>query len=162
MPATNTRSLGPALVLMAACLSDVALAETGPLAAPVPLAEEEFLDILPKLMVPESLEPIPGAVNEEFRNCREYWPAEYETSQNGPEARAYRDVYGFVQARNVITQMDCSCTTKSARWDQVEAIAAVLRRKYGVSALTWKETKAINAEANRLVQAAEAMCGGRF
>jgi hypothetical protein len=64
--------------------------------APADLAQEEaFLDVLPKIDVPDDVQPIPGAVNEEFRNCEAQWPPEYALSQKGPEARAYRDIYGL-------------------------------------------------------------------
>jgi len=124
--------------------------------------EEAFLDVLPKLDLPESVQPIPGAVNEEFRNCKASWPAEYEQAQSGPEARALRDIYGLVRTRNVITTQDCGCTGKVANWADVESVAAALRSAEGVSRLTWKHTKLVADEAEKLTAIAETMCGGSF
>ncbi|WP_227754488.1 hypothetical protein [Stagnihabitans tardus] len=125
-------------------------------------AEDAFLYVLPKVEVPDDVQPIKGAVNEEFRNCRAAWPAEYSAAQSGPEARALRDIYSLVRARNVIATKDCSCSGKVASWDSVEAVAAILRKKQGVATLDWFHTEAISTEAHRLIAVAETMCGGDF
>ena len=141
-------------------LPGLAIAETP---APAdPAQEEAFLDVLPKLEVPEDVQPIPGAVNEEFRNCRASWPARYEQARSGPEARALRDIYSLVRARNVISTADCSCAGKVASWDDVEAVATALRKRHGVERLGWQQTEAVSTEAKRLIAVAEAMCGGSF
>ena len=124
--------------------------------------EEAFLDVLPKVTVPAEVQPIPGAVNEEFRNCRSSWPAEYLISQKGPEARAYRDIYGFVKVRNVINSRDCSCSGKVARWEIVEEIAEKLRKEHNTETLGWQQTVEIFSASNELFPIAEVMCGGRF
>ena len=128
------RALGVALAVMP-MISGAAVAETTPAPADSAL-EEAFLSVLPKVEVPEDVQPIPGAVNEEFRNCRASWPAEYELARSGPEARALRDVYSFVRARNVIATKDCGCKGKVAFWDQVDEVAAALREQHNVERLT--------------------------
>ncbi len=143
------------------------LALAGPIAAETPAPatapdEDAFLDILPKVEVPEDVQPIPGAVNEEWRNCQTLWPTEYELSQKGPEARAYRDIYGFVQASNVVEEQDCGCQTKAANWDEVEVIAGKLRDHFDAAALAWTHTRPISDSADRLIAVAETMCGGAF
>ncbi|MEH7830505.1 hypothetical protein [Gemmobacter denitrificans] len=131
--------------------------------APTDLAQEEaFLNVLPKIDVPDNVQPIPGAVNEEFRNCEAQWPPEYHDAQSGPEARALRDVYGFVQARNVVEKRDCTCTGKVASWVDVKRVTETLRKQNGVERLGWLHTKEIAAEADRLTAIAETMCGGSF
>lgn len=132
---------------------------------PAPLdqaAEETFLKILPQIEVPEDVQPINGAKNEEFRNCRGSWPAEYDLSQKGSEARAFRDIYGFVKVKNVIETRDCSCAGKVASWETVEELAAALRDQNHVPTLGWIHTKAIYLESEKLFPVAEKMCGGRF
>lgn len=124
--------------------------------------EEAFLDVLPKVEVPENVQLIPGAVNEEFRNCRGSWPADFDHAQSGTEARALRDIYGYVQARNVVATQDCSCAGKVALWEDVETLATALRADLRVQRLTWQHTKTIAEEADRLTAIAEAMCGGSF
>lgn len=124
--------------------------------------EAAFLDVLPKVAVPAEVQPIPGAVNEEFRNCRSSWPAEYALAQSGPEARALRDIYSFVRARNVIETRDCSCSGKVASWSDVDDIALTLRKEKRVEMLGWRDTASVSDEARKLVAVAEAMCGGRF
>ena len=124
--------------------------------------EDAYLDVLPKVDVPENVEPIPGAVNEEFRNCEASWPAGYAMARSGPEARALRDIYGLVRVRNVIETLDCGCAGKVANWEAVEAVAAALREHYVVERLGWQQTKAIAEEASELTSVAETMCGGSF
>lgn len=154
-----TTALGALLVAMP-LLSGAVWAETP---APTDLAlEEAFLDVLPKVEVPEDVQPIPGAVNEEFRNCKAFWPTGYEQAQSGPEARALRDIYGLVRTRNVIATQDCSCAGKVASWEDVEAVATAVREFHSVERLTWQDTKAIADEADRLTAVAEIMCGGKF
>ena len=143
-----------------AVFSAAAWAET-----PVPagLAQEDaYLDVLPKVDVPENVEPIPGAVNEEFRNCEASWPAGYALARSGPEARALRDIYGLVRVRNVIETQDCGCSGKVANWEKVESVAAALRDHHDVQRLSWQQTKAIAEEAATLTAVAETMCGGSF
>jgi hypothetical protein len=143
-----------------AVFSAAAWAETP---VPAELAEEEaYLDVLPKVEIPENVEPIPGAVNEEFRNCEAAWPAGYALARSGPEARALRDIYGLVRVRNVIETLECGCAGKVANWEDVEAVAAALRDQYGVERLSWRQTKAIAEEAATLTAVAETMCGGSF
>ncbi|NJM81169.1 MAG: hypothetical protein HC844_00595 [Tabrizicola sp.] len=143
-----------------AVLSSSAWAETP---APTdPAMEEAYLDVLPKVDVPENVQPIPGAVNEEFRNCRAVWPEEYEVSQKGSEARAYRDIYGFIKVRHVVQTQDCSCAGKVANWADVEALAADLRTAKGVERLTWQQTLEVFEASNALFPIAETMCGGSF
>ena len=154
------RVLGLATAVMP-LISGTAKAETTP--APAEAAQEEaFLSILPKVEVSEDLQPIPGAVNEEFRNCRASWPAEYDISQKAPEARAYRDIYGFIKVRNVIETQDCSCAGKVASWTEVETLAADLRQAKTVDRLTWQQTLEVFETSNSLFPIAETMCGGRF
>ena len=154
------RALGVALAVMP-LISGTARAETTPALADA-AQEETFLSVLPKIEVPEDIQPIPGAVNEEFRNCQALWPAGYELARSGPEARAMRDIYSFVRARNVIATKDCGCTGKVAAWDQVDAVAVVLRENQNVERLTWQHTESISAKAKKLIAVAETMCGGSF
>ena len=154
------RALGMALAVMP-LISGAATAETTP--APADIAKEEaFLSILPKVEVPEDVQLIPGAVNEEFRNCRASWPAEYGLSQKGPEARAFRDIYGFIKVKNVIETQDCSCAGKVASWADVETLATNLRQAKTVDRLTWQQTLEVFETSNTLFPIAETMCGGRF
>jgi hypothetical protein len=153
------KPLGAALIL-ATLLAGMASAETP---APADLAEEEaFLDVLPKIDVPDDVQPIPGAVNEEFRNCEAQWPAGYAISQKGQEARAYRDIYGYVKVRNVIATSDCKCTGKVAAWPDVEVIAAAIRKDAGKEHLGWQDTKVVFDASNEMFPVAETMCGGSF
>jgi len=155
----KVRTMGGALWLIAV-FSAAAWAET-----PVPadlVQEEAYLDVLPKVDVPENVGPIPGAVNEEFRNCEASWPAGYALARSGPEARALRDIYGLVRVRNVIETQDCGCAGKVANWEKVEAVAAALRDHHDVQRLSWQQTKAIAEEAATLTVVAETMCGGSF
>lgn len=155
----KTRITGSA-VGMIAIISTAAWAETP---VPADIAQEDaYLDVLPKVDVPETVLPIPGAVNEEFRNCRAAWPAEYERAQSGPEARALRDIYSLVRAQNVISTQDCTCSGKVASWDQVEMVADALRENYDLKTLGWQQTEVISVEAKRLVGIAKIMCGGSF
>ena len=159
---TNTfkvQMMGGAFGLMAV-VSSAAWAET---TTPANTAQEEaFLDLLPKVDVPENVEPIPGAVNEEFRNCEASWPAGYALARSGPEARALRDIYGLVRVQNVISTQDCGCAGKVANWEEVEAVAAALRDHFSVQRLSWQQTKAVAEEAAKLTVVAETMCGGGF
>lgn len=151
--------LGGALGLIAV-FSAAALAETP---VPADLAQEDaYLDVLPRIEIPEDIQPIPGAVNEEFRNCEASWPAGYALARSGPEARALRDIYGLVRVRNVIETQDCGCAGKVANWEEVEAVAAALRDHHDVQRLSWQQTKAIAEEAAILTAVAETMCGGSF
>ncbi|OHC53455.1 MAG: hypothetical protein A3D16_20330 [Rhodobacterales bacterium RIFCSPHIGHO2_02_FULL_62_130] len=157
--AFKARMMGGALGLIAV-LSVAAWAETP---APADLAQEgAYLDVLPKVEIPENVGPIPGAVNEEFRNCEAAWPAGYALARSGPEARALRDIYGLVRVQNVIETQDCGCTGKVANWEEVEAVAAALRDHHDVQRLSWQQTKAIAEEAATLTAVAETMCGGNF
>ncbi len=157
--AFKARMMGGAFGLIA-IISTAAWAETP---APTDLAQEDaYLDVLPKVEIPEDIQPIPEAVNEEFRNCRANWPAEYELSQKGTEARAYRDIYGLIKVRNVIQTQDCSCAGKVASWDDVESLAASLRRAKSVERLTWQQTLEVFEASNALFPIAETMCGGSF
>ena len=155
----KVRTMGGALWLIAV-FSAAAWAETP---VPADLAQEDaYLGVLPKVDVPENVEPIPGAVNEEFRNCEASWPAGYALARSGPEARALRDIYGFVRARNVISTRDCGCSGKVAKWDGVEEIAAALRERHDTERLGWQQTESVSAEAKKLIAIAETMCGGSF
>ena len=157
--AFKARMMGGAFGLIA-IISTAAWAETP---APADIAQEDaYLDVLPKVDVSENVQPIPGAVNEEFRNCEASWPAGYALARSGPEARALRDIYGLVRVRNVIETQDCGCAGKVADWEDVEAVAAALREQYGVERLGWQQTKAIAKEAAELTIVAETMCGGTF
>jgi hypothetical protein len=148
------------LTLALAFLPGIALAETP---APADAAQEEaFLDVLPKVQISDDVQPIPGAVNEEFRNCEAQWPAEYALSQSGQEARPYRDIYGYVKVRNVIATKDCTCAGKVATWSDVELIATRLREDSGKDRLGWQDTKAVFDASNEMFPIAEAMCGGSF
>jgi hypothetical protein len=147
-------------LILATLLAGMASAETH---APAELAQEEaFLDVLPKVEVPDDVQPIPGAVNEEFRNCEAQWPPEYAMSQKGPEARAYRDIYGYVKVRNVIDTSDCTCAGKVAAWSDVDLIAAAIRKETGKEQLSWQDTKVVFDASNELFPIAETMCGGSF
>jgi hypothetical protein len=153
------RVFGATLTLVA-LLPGIALAETP---APADDTQEEvFLDVLPTIEIPDDVQPIPGAVNEEFRNCDAQWPAGYEQARSGPEARALRDIYGLVRTRNVITSKDCGCAGKVANWEDVERVASALREQHEVDRLSWLHTKEIAEEADRLTVVAETMCGGDF
>lgn len=159
MRAMNLR-LSSAALALTYLLPGITLAETP---APADVAQEEaFLDVLPKIEVPDDVQPIPGAVNEEFRSCRSAWPEGYKLAQTGPEARALRDIYGLVQAQNVIKNQDCTCSGKVADWQTVETIAGTLRKELGVEVLSWQQTKEIAVKADRLTAVAETMCGGSF
>jgi hypothetical protein len=127
-----------------------------------PAQEEAFLDVLPALILPEDVQPIPGALNEEFRNCEASWPAGYDLARSGPEARALRDIYGLIRARNVIATQDCGCSGKVANWLDVEVVAAALRGQHDKQRLGWQQTKSIAEEAAKLTIIAETMCGGSF
>jgi hypothetical protein len=157
--AFKARLMGGAFGLIA-IISTAAWAES-PAAADIG-RENTYLDVLPKVDVPENMEPIPGAVNEEFRNCRALWPVEYDQAQSSPEARALRDIYGYVQARNVVATQDCACAGKVASWADVETLTTALRAELGAHRLTWQHTKPIAEEADRLTAIAETMCGGSF
>ena len=155
----KVRTMGGALWLIAV-FSAAAWAETP---APADISEEDaYLDVLPKVEIPDDVQPIPGAVNEEFRNCEAFWPAGYALARSGPEARALRDIYGLVRVRNVIETQDCGCKGKVANWEEVEAVAAALRDHHDVQRLSWQQTKAIAEEAATLTAVAETMCGGSF
>ena len=157
--AFKARMMGGALGLIAV-FSAAGWAETP---APADFAEEDaYLGVLPKVEIPENVEPIPGAVNEEFRNCEASWPAGYALARSGLEARALRDIYGLVRVRNVIETQDCGCSGKVANWEKVEAVAAALRDHHDVQRLSWQQTKAIAEEAATLTAVAETMCGGSF
>ena len=157
--AFKVRMMGGALGLIAV-FSATAWAETP---APADISEEDtYLDVLPKVEIPEDIQPIRGAVNEEFRNCEAFWPAGYALARSGPEARALRDIYGLVRVRNVIETQDCGCAGKVANWEKVEAVAAALRDHHDVQRLSWQQTKAIAEEAATLTAVAETMCGGSF
>ena len=155
----KARVMGGAFGLIAV-FSATAWAETP---APADIAQEEaYLDVLPKVEIPEIVEPIPGAVNEEFRECEAFWPAGYALARSGPEARALRDIYSFVRAQNVISTGDCGCSGKVANWAGVEKIAAALRERHDVERLGWQQTELVSAEAKKLIAIAETMCGGSF
>ncbi|MBU9700124.1 hypothetical protein GU927_019985 [Rhodobacteraceae bacterium HSP-20] len=155
----KVRMMGGAIGLIAV-FSAAAWAETP---VPADLAQEEaYLDVLPKVDVPENVEPIPGARNEEFRNCEAAWPAGYALARSGPEARALRDIYSFVRARNVISTRDCGCSGKVANWAGVEELAAALREWHDTERLDWQQTELVSAEAKKLIAIAETMCGGSF
>jgi hypothetical protein len=109
--AFKAQKTGGAFALIAV-FSAAAWAETP---APADISEEDaYLDVLPKLELPDDVQPIPGAVNEEFRNCEASWPADYALARSGPEARALRDIYSFVRAQNVISTGDCGCFARAA------------------------------------------------
>jgi hypothetical protein len=157
--AFKAQIIGGAFGLIA-IISTAAWAETS---APADIVQEDaYLDVLPKIDVPENVESIPGAVNEDFRNCEASWPAGYALARSGPEARALRDIYGLVRVRNVIKTQDCGCAGKVANWEDVEAVAAALRDRHDVQRLNWQQTKAIAEEAAELTAIAETMCGGSF
>ncbi len=131
--------------------------------APADIAQEDaYVDVLPKVEIPDDVQPIKGAVNEEFRNCEASWPAGYALARSGPEARALRDIYSFVRAQNVISTGDCGCSGKVANWEGVEEIAAALRERHNVERLGWQQTELVSAEAKKLIAIAETMCGGSF
>ena len=143
-----------------AIIATAAWAETP---APADIAlEDAYLDVLSKVEIPDDVQPIPGAVNEEFRNCEASWPAGYALARSGPEARALRDIYSFVRARNVIAKEDCGCSGKVANWEGVEEIAAVLRERHDTERLGWQQTESVSAETKKLIAIAETMCGGSF
>ena len=157
--AFKAQIIGSALGLITAFTSTV-WAETS---APADITQEDaYLDVLPEVEIPDDVQPIPGAVNEEFRNCEASWPAGYALARSGPEARALRDIYSFVRARNVISTRDCGCSGKVANWDGVEEIAAALRERHDVERLGWQQTESVSAEAKKLIAIAETMCGGSF
>ena len=157
--AFKVQLLGGALGLIAV-FSAAALAETP---VPADLAQEDaYLDVLPRIEIPEDIQPIPGAVNEEFRNCEASWPAGYALARSGPEARALRDIYSFVRAQNVVSTGDCGCSGKVANWAGVEKIAAALRERHDTERLGWQQTELVSAEAKKLIAIAETMCGGSF
>jgi hypothetical protein len=91
--AFKARMMGGAFGLIAV-FSAAAWAETP---APADLAQEDaYLDVLPKVEIPEDVQPIPGAVNEEFRNCEAAWPQ--ATRWRGlARSPGLRDIYGFVR-----------------------------------------------------------------
>jgi len=155
----KVRTMGGAFGLIAV-FSAAAWAETP--AADVIAQEDAYLDVLPKVEIPDDVQPIKGAVNEEFRNCEASWPAGYALARSGPEARALRDIYSFVRAQNVISTGDCGCSGKVANWEGVEEIAAALRERHDVERLGWQQTELVSAEAKKLIAIAETMCGGSF
>jgi hypothetical protein len=157
--AFKARLMGGAIGLIA-IIATAAWAET-PATADIAL-EDAYLDVLPKVEIPDDVRPIPGAVNEEFRNCEATWPEGYALARSGPEARALRDIYSFVRARNVISTRDCSCSGKVANWEGVEEIAAALRERHDTERLGWQQTESVSAEAKKLIAIAETMCGGSF
>ena len=155
----KVRTMGGALWLIAV-FSAAAWAETP---APADNSKEDaYLDVLPKVEIPDDVQPIPGAVNEEFRNCEASWPAGYALARSGPEARALRDIYSIVRAQNVISTRDCGCSGKVANWEVVEEIAAALRERHRVERLGWQQTESVSEEAKKLIAIAETMCGGSF
>ena len=155
----KAKIIGSALGLITAFTGTV-WAETP---APADIIQEDaYLDVLPKVETPDDVQPIPGAVNEEFRNCETSWPADYALARSGPEARALRDIYSFVRAQNVISTGDCGCSGKVANWAGVEKIAAALRERHDTERLGWQQTELVSAEAKKLIAIAETMCGGSF
>ena len=155
----KVRMMGGAFGLIAV-FSAAAWAETP---APDVIAQEDgYLDVLPKVEIPEDVQLIPGAVNEEFRNCEASWPAGYALARSGPEARALRDIYSFVRAQNVISTGDCGCSGKVANWEGVEEIAVALRERHDVERLGWQQTELVSGKAKKLIAIAETMCGGSF
>ena len=157
--AIKAQIIGSALGLITAFTSTV-WAETS---APADITQEDaYLDVLPEVEIPDDVQPIPGAANEEFRNCEASWPAGYALARSGPEARAMRDIYGLVRVRNVIETQDCGCAGKVADWEDVEDVSVALHEQYGVERLGWQQTKAIAKEAAELTIVAETMCGGTF
>ena len=155
----KVRTMGGALWLIAV-FSATAWAETP---APADISEEDaYLDVLPKVEIPDDVQPIPGAVNEEFRNCEASWPAGYASARSGPEARALRDIYSFVRAQNVISTGDCGCSGKVANWEGVKEIEAALRELHNVERLGWQQTESVSEEAKQLIAIAVTMCGGSF
>jgi hypothetical protein len=108
------------------------------------------------------VQPIPGAVNAAFRTCEAFWPAGYRASQAGPEARAYRDIYSLVRARNVIANADCSCKGKVADWNDVTTLAEALQAQLRTERLRWQDTDGISSQARALIAVAETLCGGPF
>ena len=146
--AFKVRMMGVTLGLIAV-FSAATWAETP---APADIFEKDaYLDVLPKVEIPDDVQPIPGAVNEEFRNCEASWPAGYALARSGPEARALRDIYSFVRARNVISTTDCGCSGKAANWEGVEAIAAALRERHNIERLGWQQTESVSEEAKQLI-----------
>jgi hypothetical protein len=157
--AFKAQMVGGAFGLIA-IISTATWAETP---APADIVQEDaYLDVLPQVEIPDDVQPIPGAVNEEFRNCEASWPAGYALARSGPEARALRDIYSFVRAQNVISEEDCGCSGKVANWEGVEEIAAALRERHDTERLGWQQTESVSAEAKKLIAIAETMCGGSF
>ncbi|WP_155947349.1 hypothetical protein [Pseudorhodobacter ferrugineus] len=155
----------PTTILALTMVSLVAFGGPSMAQTPVPAnpaQEEAFLNVLPKVTVPDDVRPIEGAVNEEWRSCRATWPHEYVQSQKGPEARAYRDIFGYVRAVNVIENKDCSCAGKVASWGKSEPIAKKLREQSNTKLLSWADTESISNVADELIAVAETMCGGPF
>ena len=158
---SKCESMGGALGLIAVLLGIAAWAETP---APADLAQEDaYLDVLPKVEIPEDVQPIPGAVNEEFRNCQASWPAGYELAQSGPEARALRDIYGFVRARNVISTQDCGLLLAKSRTGKMSSDRGCLARVIMMSSASpgSKRRRSLK-RPERLTAIAETMCGGSF
>jgi predicted component of type VI protein secretion system len=56
-------------------------------------------------------------------------------ARSGPEARALRDIYGFVRARNVVSTGLRLAAGKVANWEDVEEIAAALRERHDPSSV---------------------------
>ena len=107
----KVRTMGGALWLIAV-FSAAAWAETP---APADVGREDtYLDVLPKVDVPENVEPIPGAVNEEFRNSKP--PGQMATiGAVRPEARALRDIYALCGPKRHFYR---SGAWQSSKWER--------------------------------------------
>lgn len=109
------------------------------------------------------IEPIPGVVNEPYRNCPKT-PEMREVNKRAgaPGHRAYRDISLYLSRINVITKRECDCATKVIPDVAVRYVENELQEAHGVDTLTPHHTRHIFEESQRLGQVAKALCGGDF
>lgn len=135
--------------------------------APAPgtaIDEQSFLRVRPLPEGLEKVQPIPGAVNVRFLDCKAAWPEGYKAHRAaGSRKDGYarkRDIYSYLQASQAFETHDCGCNGKVAPWEPVEAIYAGLQAETGE--VTQDQTAAFADRAADLVDAIEILCGGRF
>lgn len=158
----------PALLQAAALLAGLAAwpgvalsEEAAPTAA---IDEQAFLRVRPLPEGLDAVEPIPGAVNVRFLDCEASWPEGYKAHHAaGSRKEGYarkRDIYLYLQASQAYEARNCGCAGKVAPWEPVEAIHAGLQGQSGE--VTQEQTAPYATAADRLIDAVETMCAGRF
>lgn len=150
-------------------IPDAAQSDEAPLPATtsadagVPADENTFLRVRPLPEGIDDVQPIPGAANTRFIDCKASWPEGYTANRakiGSAEYRAKSDIYAYLRALRSFENRDCGCSGKVAPWDGVETIYAALRKAPGKIA---SEDTAEYSEAADLLEAAvEKLCAGKF